>query len=127
MPRSAGVVHGPIDNEQFHERGGPGTVEDHQQAIAAAGIDGRQQPIEHQVGRFVGGHQPRGAGARLAVLAHADFHLVVGQLEDRLAGGGVRGGLQATASVAICELKRSAMVHTCSSVLPSSAAAPAIL
>jgi hypothetical protein len=50
--------------------------------------------LQHEFCRLVGGLEFHAAGAGFAVLAHADFHLVVFQAENGLAGGGMGGGGQ---------------------------------
>ncbi len=49
-------VHRAVDDEQLHQRGGAGAVEDHQQPVARVGVDGRDQPLDHDPGRLVGRH-----------------------------------------------------------------------
>src|SRR5690606_38171418 len=87
----AGLVEEGLDlavhQVQLDQRGGAHAV-DHHDHVAAGVVEVVQDRVHQLLGDLPGGADLLAVAARLAVDADADLHLVLGQVEGGLAGGG---------------------------------------
>src|SRR5262245_42400644 len=79
------LMHSTEHQEQFHESRRPGAVDNHQEFLAPLNLQVLQQLSKHYVCGFVGCLEFHSSGARLPVLARADFHFIVTQVLQSLA------------------------------------------
>ena len=86
------VAHMPIDDHQFHLRRGAEIVEQQRDAVAPLERQIGEQQARHLLGQFIGGHELAALDAGLAMRAHADLDLVIGEFEGQLAGLRHRAG-----------------------------------
>ena len=72
-----------------HQGGSARAVDDEHDLLAGLDADVLEQGIDHDLGGLVGGLHGLTATAALAVLAHTDLHVVLAQVGQSGAGGGM--------------------------------------
>ena len=96
-------------------------------AVAAGEVEVAEDRVEQHLGDLAGRGERHPAPAGLAVDADADLHLVLGQVEGRLAGGRHGAGREGHAHAAAVGVDLARATSATSARLrPCSAAAPAI-
>src|SRR6186997_489930 len=73
-------------NEQFHQRCRACTIQDNQELLSSLNLQVFQECAQHQFRCFIGTLQLHAPCAGLTMLPHTNFHFVVAETENSVAG-----------------------------------------